>query len=274
MKEDRAKKLADDALAELQSQLEAGHSETLLKFIACVSRFHQYSWRNCLLIALQNPDATLVAGFRKWLEQGRYVRKGEKGIAILAPLRYRRTVEADDGSEMTESGVRGFRIVHVFDVSQTDGEDLPELAGISGEPGELLTGLENLVRESGIELRVEVLPLGTQGLSEKGAIVIGEGLADAERFAVLSHELAHEWLHGTERRQETTKTIRETEAEAVAYTVCHAFGLECSTRSSDYIQLYQGNTEVLSESLSLIQRTAARIITALSAEAQNKEVAA
>ncbi|WP_425399934.1 ArdC-like ssDNA-binding domain-containing protein [Aeoliella sp.] len=274
MKEDRAKKLADDALAELKAQLEAGHSETLLKFIECVSRFHHYSWRNCMLIALQNPGATQVAGFRKWLELKRYVRKGEKGIAILAPLTYRRKVEADDGREQTESGVRGFRVVHVFDVSQTEGEELPELAHIKGDPGDLLEGLETLVRESGIELRYEVLPLGTKGVSEKGSIVVAEGLGAAERFAVLTHELAHEWLHGAERRQETTMTVRETEAEAVAYAVCSALGLDCSTHSSDYIQLYQGDTEVLSQSLALIQQTATRVIRALTSAKQDEEVAA
>lgn len=274
MKEDRAKKLADDALADLQAQLEAGHSEALLKFIECVSRFHQYSWRNCMLIALQNPDATRVAGFRKWLELKRYVRKGEKGIAILAPMTYRKKVEDDNGGEKTVAGVRGFRVVHVFDVSQTEGEDLPELARISGDPGELLEGLQSLVRDSGIDLRYEVLPLGTKGLSQKGAIVVAEGLGDAEHFAVLTHELAHEWLHGDERRKETTKTVRETEAEAVAFAVCRAFGLDCSTRSSDYIQLYQGDTEVLAQSLSFIQQTVARIIGALASTKQNEEVAA
>ena len=227
MKEDRAKKLADDALAELQAQLEAGRSEALLKFVECVSRFHQYSWRNCMLIAIQNPEATRVAGFRKWLELKRYVRKGEKGIAILAPLTYRKKVEDDNGSEKTEAGIRGFKVVYVFDVSQTEGEDLPEFARVSGDPGELLDDLKSLIADSGIELRYEVLPLGTKGLSEKGSIVVAEGLTDAEHFAVLAHELSHEWLHDGERRKATTKTVRETEAEAVSFAVCRAFGLVC-----------------------------------------------
>ena len=274
MKEDRAKKLADDALADLEAQLKAGHSEALVKFVECLSRFHHYSWLNCMLIASQRPEATHVAGFRKWLELKRCVRKGEKGIAILAPMTYRRQVEDDDGNESTAVGIRGFKVVHVFDVSQTDGEDLPEFAGISGEPGELLDGLELLIRESDIELRYEVLPFGTKGLSEKGAIVITEGLGQAERFAVLAHELAHEWLHDGQRRKETTKTILETEAEAVAYAVCRAFDLDCSTHSSDYIQLYQGDAEVLAQSLALIQQTAARIIRALSREKRTAEVAA
>lgn len=274
MKEDRAKKLADEALSDLQAQLEAGRSEALLKFIDCVARFHQYSWRNCMLIALQNPEATLVAGFRKWLELKRYVRKSEKGIAILAPMTYRRKVENDDGCESTESGIRGFKVVYVFDVSQTDGEDLPELARISGEPGPLLTELKTLVRDSDIELRYEVLPLGTKGVSQKGAIVISEGLSEVEEFAVLAHELAHEWLHDGERRQTTSTTVRETEAEAVSFAVCRAFGFDCSTHSSDYIQLYDGDKEVLSQSLALIQQTAARIIKALTGSKKSEAAAA
>ena len=91
---------------------------------------------------------------------------------------------------------------------------------------------------------------------------------------MLAHELAHEWIHDKQRRQETTQTVRETEAEAVAYAVCRAFGLDCSTRGSDYIQLYHGNTEVLGESLQLIQRTAARIIDGLTNAENTEEVAA
>jgi len=274
MKEDRAKKLADGALADLQAQLEAGRSDALLKYVECLSRFHQYSWRNCMLIAAQKPDATHVAGFRKWLELKRYVRKGEKGIAILAPMTYRKKVEDDNGDEKTETCIRGFKVVHIFDVSQTEGEDLPEFAGINGEPGERLAELEALISRAGIGLRYEPLPHGTGGYSAKGAIVVAEGLDDAERFAVLAHELAHEWLHDADRRKETTKTVRETEAEAVAYAVCRAFGLECSTRSSDYIQLYAGDAEVLAQSLELIQQTAARIIGELSSVNQKEEEAA
>lgn len=274
MKEDRAKKLAEQALADLQAELDAGVSDTLLKFIDCLSRFHQYSWLNCMLIATQRPEATRVAGFRKWLELRRHVRKGEKGIAILAPLTYRRKVEDDNGTETTVAAVRGFKVVHVFDVSQTEGDELPEFARVSGTPGNLLGRLEALVRSEGIALRYETLPLGTKGLSQKGAIVVAEGLDEAESFAVLAHELSHEFMHDTDRRKETTKTIRETEAEAVAYAVCRAFDLDCSTRSSDYIQLYQGDSEVLAESLTVIQKTAARIIHSLSAESNEQDAAA
>lgn len=261
MKRDEAKQLAEHGLAELKQALDAGKSESLKRYLAVMGRFHRYSWNNCFMIALQKPDATYVAGFHRWLQLGRYVRKGETGIAIFAPLAYRKRDEASPSDGEIE--VRGFKAVHVFDVSQTEGEELPELAGINGEPGELLAGLEELIRNSGIALVDEDLPLGTYGVSRKGEIAIATGLAPAERFAVLAHELAHEWLHDQEQRKSLAKAVRETEAEAVAFVVCNAFEFDCSTRSSDYIQLYQGNKETLISSLERIQRTATRIIGAL-----------
>ena len=263
MKREDAKELADRALVDLQQDLQAGRSTLLQRFLDCMSRFHNYSWNNCMLIAFQMPEASLVAGFRRWLELGRHVRKGEKGIGILAPLAYRKKEETKDPDNESEHVVRGFKVVHVFDVSQTEGEDLPQLAGIHGEPGQSLAGLEGLVRRSGITLKDEVLPLGTKGLSRKGEIAIAEGLPAAERFAVLAHELAHEWMHDEEHRLHMPKTVRETEAEAVAYVVCRAFGFDCSTRSSDYIQLYRGDSTTLAESLERIQKTATRIIQSL-----------
>jgi antirestriction protein ArdC len=263
MKREEAQQLTDRALADLQHALEAGSSESLKQYLDCMGRFSNYSWHNCLLIVSQMPEASIVAGFRRWLELGRHVRKGEKGIGILAPLAYR--VRQDDETTDSESDtlIRGFKVVHVFDVSQTDGEDLPQLAGIHGDPGTLLPRLEDLIRQNGIMLSDEVLPVGTKGASLKGKIYIAEGLAAAERFAVLAHELAHEWMHGDEHRQEGTKIIRETEAEAVAYVVCRAFGLDCSTRSSDYIQLHRGNANTLADSLQRIQQAATGIITLL-----------
>jgi len=263
MKREDAKQVADRALTDLQQELQAGRSTLLQRFLDCMSRFHDYSWHNCMLIAFQMPEASLVAGFRRWLELGRHVRKGEKGIGILAPLAYRKKEEADAPDIESEHVIRGFKVVHVFDVSQTEGEDLPQLAGIHGEPGQLLAGLEKLVRRSGITLKDEVLPLGTKGLSRKGEIAIAEGLPPAERFAVLAHELAHEWMHDDEHRLQMPKTVRETEAEAVAYVVCRAFGFDCSTRSSDYIQLYRGDATTLAESLERIQKAATRIIQSL-----------
>lgn len=270
MKKDDAKQLADQAIRALQEELKAGRSESLLKYLDAMSRFHNYSWNNCMLIALQMPEATFVAGFRRWLQMGRHVRKGGTGIGIMAPLIYRSrddsgadTSPAVDKSKAAERSIRGFKIVHVFDVSQTDGEELPQFAAITGDPGELLSSMEELIRSTGIILKDEVLGSGIKGVSRQGEIAIAEGLPAAERVSVLAHELAHEWMHDQEHRRVLKKTVRETEAEAVAYVVCRSFGLNCSTRSSDYIQMYDGNEGTLIASLERIQKTAARMIESL-----------
>ncbi|MEZ5940270.1 MAG: ArdC-like ssDNA-binding domain-containing protein [Planctomycetaceae bacterium] len=271
MKKEDAKQLADQALAALQEELKSGRSESLLKYLDTMSRFHNYSWSNSLLIAFQMPEATFVAGFQRWLKLGRHVRKGEKGIGIMAPLAYRKAEDqaprqsttAKD-SDTNNRTIRGFKIVHVFDVSQTDGEELPELASIHGDPGHLLHGLEDLIQANGITLKYEALEHGVKGVSRKGEIAIADGLPAAECFAVLAHELSHEWMHDQEQRKNLPKTVRETEAEAVAYVVCRSFGLDCSTRSSDYIQMYLGDEATLMASLERIQKTATRMIESLS----------
>lgn len=256
---------AYDRLAEA---LEAGKSETLMEYLKMCSRFHQYSFGNCLLICLQRPDATHVAGFHKWKELKRFVRKGEKGIAILAPLTRKRVVERklEDGSKEAREvrAVSGFRTVFVFDVSQTDGERLPEFATSQGDPGQLISQLESLIGRRGISLSYETIPGGANGMSTGGAISVRPDLSLSETFRVLIHEVAHEILHKTERRMETTKTVRELEAEAVAFIVASTFGIDSTTRSSDYIQLYAGDKEALMQSLDQIQKTAANIIEELS----------
>lgn len=271
MKKDEAKQLADKAINALQEELRAGRSESLLKYLDAMSRFHNYSWSNCMLIALQMPEATIVAGFRRWLQMGRHVRKGGTGIGIMAPLVYRRRDDsgtdarpAADKGQTDERSVRGFKIVHVFDISQTDGDELPQLARITGDPAELLSSIERLICANGITLKEEELDFGVKGVSRQGEIAIAEGLPAAERFAILAHELSHEWMHDEEQRRVREKTVRETEAEAVAYVVCRSFGLDCSTRSSDYIQMYDGNEGTLTASLERIQKTAARMIESLS----------
>ena len=275
MKKDDAKQLADQAIRALQEELKAGRSESLLKYLDAMSRFHNYSWNNCMLIALQMPEATFVAGFRRWLQMGRHVRKGGTGIGIMAPLIYRSRDDsgadaspAFDKSKAAERSIRGFKIVHVFDVSQTDGEELPQFAAITGDPGELLSSMEELIRSTGIILKDEVLGSGIKGVSRQGEIAIAEGLPAAERCSVLAHELAHEWMHDQEQRRVLKKTVRETEAEAVAYVVCRSFGLDCSTRSSDYIQMYDGNEGTLIASLERIQKTAARMIESLTHDSE------
>jgi len=270
MKSEQALKQTEQGIDELVKALEQGRSETLLRFLEFQARFHDYSFRNCLLIAMQKPDATYIAGFQRWKELGRFVRKGEKGIMILAPIIRRHKANEDTGEKSSDEEERtprvfGFRAVHVFDVSQTEGRELPEFSRITGDPGNKLQRLVAIVAERGIELCYEASLGGADGLSQGGKITLREGMAPADEFSVMAHELAHELLHRTERRKETTRKVRELEAEAVAYVVTRAAGLDGIHRSADYIQLYSGDKELLLESLDHIQRVASEIIDGLEA---------
>lgn len=199
------------------------------------------------------------------------------GNAILAPMVGRkRGDDADrppaDDSDGTVRQLFGFRVVHVFDVSQTEGAELPEFAGIHGDPGKDLGRLEGIVADYGIRLEYEFLASGALGVSRDGTIVIRPDMPPAEMFAVLAHELAHELLHQqTARKQDSSRTVLETEAEAVAYVVCRAMGLETTARSSDYIQLYRGDVATLSVSLDIIQKTATSLIEQLEDELGSSE---
>ena len=273
MKRDDAKQLSDNALTELATQLAAGKSEELTKFLDTMSTFHNYSYGNCMLIAQQKPDATLVAGFRAWLKLGRCVRKGEKGICILAPMVGKK--ETEDGSGETRD-VFGFRAVHVFDVSQTEGEELPDVNKISGDPGGKLGKLHATAASLGIPLSYEDDLCGADGVSKGGEIVLVRGLTPAEEFNTLAHELAHEILHrGTDRRA-IPKTVKELEAEAVAYVVSKAAGLSNALKhASDYIQGHEGDKDQLAKSLERIQKAASLILDCLeSVDAESHRVVA
>jgi len=152
----------------------------------------------------------------------------------------------------------GFKTAHVFDVSQTEGKELPDFATVTGDPGDRLTHLQEGIRRHGIHLRFSNDLGQALGLSLGGTIAVREDLPEAKRFSVLVHEFAHELLHKGENRR--TKTVRETEAEAVAYVVCTAVGLEPSTASSDYIHLYDGTKETLTQSLHAIREAASAIL--------------
>lgn len=266
MKREEAMQLAEQGIAALNEALQAGHSETLDHFLAMLARFHQYSFRNALLIAVQNPDATHVAGFHKWKKLKRAVKKGERGIAILAPMvtREREEQRASQHGDYESNLVRGFKVAYVFDVSQTEGEPLPEFAQVMGDPHDWLIHLQGLIREAGVILEYESLPNGTLGCSTPGMIRVRPGLAANQEFAVLVHEFAHELLHQRLGRiHNIAKSVRETEAEAVAYTVCRACGIDSTAQSADYIQLYQGNADTLRESLEFVQNAATEIISAI-----------
>ena len=229
-----------------------------------MAKFHNYSFSNQLLIQLQCPDATNVAGFNAWKKFGRFVKKGEKGIRILAPMIRKSRAKDLESSESKEEErkVYGFRVASVFDVTQTDGKALPGISRVDGAPGDFLPKLRSLIQNKGIKLTYENL-VGPEGISKGGAIVIDMALDPANEFSVLVHELAHETMHRGERRSQTTKTQRETEAEAVAFVVSQAIGVETTVRTADYIQLYRGDSKLLAQSLELIRSTSFQIITSL-----------
>ena len=251
----------------LIEQLEAGHSEALTHYLTAMSRFHNYSFGNVLEIARQMPSAKRVAGFWTWKNLGRSVKAGQKGIRILAPVvGVRRKKDAEANKDITKQNERvllGFRNAYVFDVSQTDGVDLPALNEVTGDPGENIDRLAAFLKRKGIQLVYTEKIATALGMSYGGRIAILPGQSKAETFATLIHETAHELLHRSDRRTATTKTVRETEAEAVAFVVGKAVGLVNEEASASYIQLYKGNASLLAESLEVIQQTASVILAAL-----------
>lgn len=257
----QAKKLIDNALADLIEALEKGRSDALLAYLALAGRFHKYSLRNQMLIYSQDPDATRVAGFHTWKNLGRRVRKGEHGLLIIVPMPLRRRDADQDQDECTE--IR-FGTRFVFDLRQTEGDELPERPTIEGDPKGFLELLHSLATAKSIDVTFRdfhpVFEHGIEGLSKGGSIELANGLSAAEEFSVLSHELAHELLHKDAGARTLPKIILETEAEAVAHAVSSGIGLETNGASSDYISLYDGNADTLHESLERIQRTAHTIL--------------
>jgi hypothetical protein len=262
-----AKEVIAANVQSLIEQLEAGHSDALTAYLNAMGRFHNYSFGNILEIARQKPDATRVAGFWKWKELGRSVKKGEKGIRILAPIigvRRKKDEEAEkDITKQNTAVLVGFRSAYVFDVLQTEGAEIPTMHEISGDVGENRDHLISFIEHQGIELVFSENIAPALGVSYGGRIAILPGQSKAEEFSTLVHELAHEMLHKAERRTATTKVVRETEAEAIAFVVGNAVGLETGSASADYIHLYHGNAPLLAESLEVIQKTSAVILAAL-----------
>ncbi len=273
-----AKEVIAANVQSLIEQLEAGHSDALTAYLDAMSRFHNYSFGNILEIARQKPHATQVAGFWKWKEVGRSVKKGEKGIRIIAPIigiRRKKDTEANkDITKQNTAVLVGFRSAYVFDVSQTEGAELPAMREVYGEVGENRDRLISFIESQGIELVFTERIAPALGMSYGGRIAILPGQSEAEEFSTLVHELAHEMLHKAERRTATTKTVRETEAEAIAFVIGKAVGLDTGTASADYIQLYHGNASLLAESLEVIQQTSAVILAALQSSDEEETTAA
>ena len=261
MKKTEAMELAKDCVKELANALRGGEPDSLRRYLDAMARFHRYSLGNILMIVSQRPDAEYVAGFKAWKDLGRWVKPGEKGIAIIAPMVGKKK-ELEKEDEADQGMFSGFRVVHVFDVKQTDGDDLPELSEVEGDPGEAHELLIQVYRTLGIGIVRGHLPKGTLGSSSGGRVALAIGMSPAKEFQVLAHELAHELLHQGKEGHHSTMTmdVVETEAEAVAYVVCKAHGIDAMAVTSEYIRMYDGDAKTIEESFSRIRSTAARIL--------------
>jgi len=201
MKRDEIRKVAREAFDQLVKDVEAGKSDTLKAYLKAMGKFHRYSVGNAILIQLQRPD------------------------------------DSDEDENADDETVTTFKTAYVFDISQTDGRALPEFARANGDPGDYMEGLERFIADRGIKLeRSESLRMA-EGVSIGGTILFKACLAPAEEFSVLVHELSHEILHLDPANRPKEKTVREAEAEAVAYVVCQGIGLDVNTASSDYCVL-------------------------------------
>jgi antirestriction protein ArdC len=254
----------------------ARQSELFKAYLRTSAAFWNYSWGNQMLIWRQRPDATYIGGFHTWLKCGRYVRKGEKGIAILAPMFFRDKVKAQDGTE-TETERIWFKVVYVFDLSQTDGAALPELPMRSvGDRGQdMLDRLLRFAESRSIAVRfVEKCNLsGAAGTSSYKEIEIRTSDADiATQAATLAHEIAHSLLHWTaDWKQITTRDgkpidiqQRELEAEATAYVVSQYFSVQ--TPSEFYLASYRVTPAMLLEAVETIAATVKTILEGCSQE--------
>ena len=273
MKKEQVKKMIDSAVEDLAEELESGGSRKLQRYLETMAKFHRYSYQNAILIQLQKPQATRVAGYRAWQKLGRQVQKGEKAIHIMAPIIRRKKPEEKDAGEKsgakrdddeeseTEKKLVGFTTACVFDISQTEGKPLPEPAKVKGKPGQVLERLKDFARTRDIGIEYPAHFRVIQGASKGGTVQIRPDLQPPEEFSTLAHELAHELLHTENPKdRKRNKTVEETEAEAVAHVVCHAAGLDVNTSSSDYICLYQGDTDTLTASIKRIRKAASTML--------------
>ena len=235
---ERAQERAQAALDRLgegvRAVYDSGRWESWLRSL---SKFHDYSLGNTILIAMQMPTATHVASFRSWKRDfNRYVKKGERGIEILVPM----LVRDHDGDDADEERRRlvGFRVGHVFDVSQTDGEPLPTLVDEVTEGVERYAAVMDAVRAVSaypVEL-VGDLPEGTNDFFRRGELIaIREGMPEGQTVKTALHELAHSRLHDGDPEGMPDRAMREVQAESVAYAVSAALGLDTSGYSFGYV---------------------------------------
>ena len=237
---EKAQERAQKALDRLGEGVRAVYdSERWESWLRSLSRFHDYSLGNTILIAMQMPNATHVASFRSWKRDfNRYVRKGEKGIEILVPMLVKDGDE--DDTDVERRRLVGFRVGHVFDVSQTDGEPLPTLVDeVAGDVERYAAILDavRIVSAYPVEF-VGDLPEGTNGFFRRGELVaIREGMTEGQTVKTALHELAHSRLHDGDPMAQgmPDRAMREVQAESVAYAVSAALGLDTSGYSFGYV---------------------------------------
>ena len=285
-----------ERMKEITDRLEAGiqalfESEQYKAYLTAMSKFHNYSFNNTLLIAMQKPDASLVAGFGKWRDDfERHVKKGEKGIKILAPSPYRvkkqmekidpatqKPVIGADGKPVTEEReieIPAFRVVTVFDVSQTEGKEIPDIAvsELTGSVEQYQDFFAALEKASPVPIAFENIEGGAHGyyhLEEK-RIAIDEGMSELQTLKTAIHEIAHAKLHAidkdapaTEQADRPDRRTREVQAESVAYAVCQHYGLDTSDYSFGYVAGWSSGRELseLKASLETIRKAANELIT-------------
>ena len=284
-----------EKLKEITDRLEQGiaelfDSERYREYLKVMSKFHNYSFRNTVLIAMQKPDASLVAGFSAWKNNfERNVMKGQKGIKIIAPSPYKikqemqkidphtqKPVIGKDGKPVTEEKevtIPAYKVVSVFDVSQTEGKELPDIAvdELTGDVDRYKDFFAALEKTSPVPIAFENIGGGSHGYYhlEDKRIAINEGMSELQTLKTAIHEIAHAKLHDVdlnappEQQNRVDRHTCEVEAESVAYTVCQHFGLDTSDYSFGYVAGWSSGKEMteLKASLEKIQATAKEIIT-------------
>ena len=279
------KKSQKERIKEITDQLEAGiqelfESDKYKDYLTCMSKFHNYSLNNTLLIAMQKPEATLVAGYKAWQkDHGRIVKKGEHGIKILAPCKFKVTVENDKNGILENSG-KGeetkvmeylrFKITHVFDISQTEGKSLPSIGidELTGDVREYRILYKALLRTCPVPVIMEEIEGGAKGYyndAEK-RIAILTGMSEMQTTKTIIHEMAHQKMHAEENadpEHPVDRRTKEVEAESVAYTVCQHLGLDTSDYSFGYIAGWSStrDTKELKASLERIRSASDELIT-------------
>ncbi len=253
---------------ELLDQLAAGvaaikTSDDWTDWLEVARRFYRYSFGNQLLIYRQLPTASHVAGFHKWLELGRHVRKGEHGLRILAPVVYKtKTEDPETGEEESSRRVAGFRGAVVFDVSQTDGDPLPEppahpLTG-AGNPA-ILAALVRFAQDNGAEVDLDAdLPDGRNGETSYSPrrIRISRNLSGQMQIKTMAHEIGHHLLHFGPDRAEIGRDIAELEAESIAYLACGMVGIDSAAYSFGYVATWTAGKD----SAAAVQASGQRIL--------------